>query len=213
MRLVENTTFVVSPIGPAVGPLVMAGVIYDKKLENLGIKDSKLLTKDKRDELYDKIIEFAEHKILVVDPAEIDKAVMSDSYNLNFLEADTSIKIIKALKSESAIIDCPSTNVPAYTKYLQDDLEGVNLVVEHKADMNHMVVGAASILAKVTRDRLIEVLKKESGVDFGSGYPSDPKTKEFLRNHTEEHLKFIRKSWAPYKKVVIERNQTTLGSF
>ena len=48
---------------------------------------------------------------------------------------------------------------------------------EHKADENHPEVSAASIIAKVTRDKIIDELKKEIGFDIGSGYPSDPKTK------------------------------------
>ena len=47
-------------------------------------------------------------------------------------------------------------------------------VAEHKADENHPEVSAASIIAKVTRDRAVEQLSKDIGIDLGSGYPSDP---------------------------------------
>jgi ribonuclease HII len=60
-----------------------------------------------------------------------------------------------------------------------------------------VVVSAASILAKVSRDRAITKLKKKYNI--GSGYPSDPKTKAFVKKSIKrnEPLTFIRKSWKP----------------
>ena len=54
-------------------------------------------------------------------------------------------------------------------------------LAEHKADEIHPEVSAASIIAKVTRDRAIEKLSKDMGLDLGSGYPSDPKTKSAVQ--------------------------------
>jgi ribonuclease HII len=76
----------------------------------------------------------------------------------------------------------------------------IELVVEHKADLNNTIVGAASILAKVTRDGEIEKLKKIAKQDFGSGYPADPKTVEFLKKNYDK-FDFFRTSWATYKNV------------
>jgi ribonuclease HII len=63
-----------------------------------------------------------------------------------------------------------------------------------------VIVSAASIIAKVTRDRAIARLNRE--YDLGSGYPSDPKTVEFVRDWFSRYGQvpdFVRKSWSPVK--------------
>ena len=70
---------------------------------------------------------------------------------------------------------------------------------ERKADMNHIVVGAASIIAKVERDNEIEKLREEIGEDFGSGYPSDEKTQKFLADNWEKYPGLFRKTWDSWK--------------
>jgi ribonuclease HII len=82
---------------------------------------------------------------------------------------------------------------------------------EHKADARHEIVAAASILAKVTRDRLIDELKAKHGVDFGSGYMSDPRTVEFVKTHGD--FPAIRKSWAPMQKLHRDKEQKGLQEF
>ena len=82
--------------GPVIGPLVMAGVLIkekdESKLSDIGVKDSKLLTKQQRNALYDKIIKIVKkYKIIITEPEEIDKAVKGENnLNLNWLEADKS---------------------------------------------------------------------------------------------------------------------------
>src|SRR5205814_1910154 len=93
-------------------------------------------------------------------------------------------------------------NIRAYTSYLQNGLiQPVELVVEHKADVNHVIVGAASILAKVCRDAEVERLKQEIGIDFGSGYMTDVKTKKFLQEKWDVYPQIFRHSWAPYRRM------------
>ena len=83
--------------------------------------------------------------------------------------------MINKLKPDKVIVDCPSNNIEDYSDYIKKKLNvDCELVAEHKADLNHLVVGAASILAKVTRDREIEKIKKKIGQNIGSGYPADP---------------------------------------
>jgi ribonuclease HII len=131
------------------------------------------------------------------------------------LEGKTTAQLVNSVESDRCIIDCPSTNIKAYTEFLQSMItKKTTLVVEHKADLNNTIVGAASILAKVTRDREIEKLQKIAKVDFGSGYPSDPRTVEFLAKNWNK-FNFFRKSWATYKKVA-EKNagkQKGLGEY
>jgi len=85
--------------------------------------------------------------------------------------------------------------------------------MEHKADLNHLVVAAASIIAKVIRDRSIEKLKKKIGIDFGSGYMTDPKTKDFLEKYHDQYPSLFRRRWESYKDVEERKKQKTLGEF
>lgn len=208
--------------GPIIGPLVMAGVVVNEedipKLERLGVKDSKLLTREKREELFEKIKEIAvDHKISIVSASEVDNALRSAGSNLNWLEADTSSEIVNQFSANQVIVDCPSINVSAYRDYFLRKLnnQDVELIVEHKADLNYLVVAAASILAKVTRDREIEKMKEEFRVDFGSGYLSDPKTQEFLQKNFDDSQfeGFFRKTWTPFANLIEGKKQKRLGEF
>ena len=205
--------------GPVIGPLVTAGVVIDpedeKKFIALGVTDSKLIPPKKREELFEKVKEIVKRfEIVILSPQDIDAALMNPDTNLNWLEADTNAEIINKLKPTKAIVDCPSNNIEAYSDYIKKKLNvDCELVAEHKADMNHIVVGAASILAKVTRDRMIEEIKKEVGQDIGSGYPADPKTKEFISKNYDKYPKIFRKSWKTYKNVVASKHQKGLNEF
>ncbi len=205
--------------GPVLGPLVMCGVVVDEaaqeKLARLGVKDSKLLTAEKREELYPPILKaIHSHKLIILQPTDIDKALDTFNFNLNWLEANTSAEIVNALNPETAIIDCPSPNIRAYQDYLSRLIKNksIQLVLEHKAE-RHMPVAAASIIAKVTRDRIIEDLKKQLGIDFGSGYMHDERTQEFLKTHFETHPHLFRKMWASYQKVQNSKHQMQLNKF
>ena len=204
--------------GPVIGPMMMAICAIDEKelgkLEALGVKDSKLLTPQKREFLFDKIKALCKHNIIRLSPSQIDDALNDRSVNLNRLEAKTTAVLIKGLRADKFIIDCPSNNLQAYKDLMVHLVNNPdkNLVVEHKADLNNIIVGAASILAKVTRDREIEQLKKVAGIDFGSGYPSDPLTVAFLKENWNK-FDFFRTSWATYKNVAGTKKQKSLDSF
>jgi|FLOH01.1.fsa_nt_gi ribonuclease HII len=207
--------------GPAIGPMVMAIASIRKedefKLQSIGVKDSKLLSKKKRDELYFIIKDICRTAVIKISPEEVDEAVNSSSDNLNWLEARTSAKLIKKVPSNQVVLDCPSTNLSSYKEYIQNRINNkkIKIIVEHKADLNHLIVGAASIIAKVERDREIEKIKEEIGKDFGSGYSSDPDTQGFIErfwNHPE-YSKFMRKSWDTWKKHHHQKSQKSLGEF
>lgn len=209
--------------GPVIGNLVMAALAFKeediKKLEWIGVKDSKLLSRERREELFERIREIVhDFRIEVIEPDAIDLSLNSTETNLNWLEAETSARLVSELNPDKAILDCPSPNIKAYTNYFFSRLsegarKNAELVVEHKADLNHLVVAAASVIAKVIRDRSIENLKSEIGIDFGSGYMSDPKTKEFLDKHYKEYANLFRRSWQSYKNVEESKLQKRLGEF
>jgi ribonuclease HII len=205
--------------GPVIGPLVICGVMIEEKEENklkdIGVKDSKLLTPDQREKLFGLLKDKVKHKILIINPSEIDDALRSNEINLNWLEAIKSAEIINSLNPDKAILDCPSTNIKAYTTYLTNLLKDKNtkIIAEHKADFNYPVVGAASILAKVTRDREIEKIKRKIGQNFGSGYPSDPSTREFLLKNYSKYPEIFRKEWASYKEAASTKKQKNLSDY
>lgn len=205
--------------GPVLGSMVMAGVLMDEKnlykLDKLKVRDSKLLTPKQREHLFDKIKKISKNYIIVVQPKEIDEALLSDHLNLNWLEAHKSAEIINRLSPDSAIVDCPSSNIKKYEIYLRKLLKNkkIKTIVEHKADYNHKICAAASILAKVTRDREIKKLQEVIPHNIGSGYASDPYTIDFLEKHHEKYGYLIRKTWASYKNLIKAKGQKKLGEF
>jgi len=203
--------------GPVIGPMVIAIACVEEKdefkLKTLGVKDSKLLTPHQRERLYNEIKDLCDYRVIKVSPEEIDNAVSSEDTNLNWLEADKTAVLINKLKPQRVILDCPSTNLREYKRYIKKKLKyKPRLVVEHKADVKYTIVGAASILAKVTRDNEIKKLKAKYKVDFGSGYPSDPLTVEFTRKYYDKYP-FFRKSWETWKKAKKHGGQKRLGEF
>jgi len=205
--------------GPVIGPLVMAGVSVNsagkKKLDLLGLKDSKLLSAKQREEFYEVLmnLDYIEYHISIAQPHEIDEVLNSPNFNLNSFEALHTAIILNKLKPDKAILDLPSNNAQVYNQYITRNLTyDCELQSEHKADAKYSMVSAASILAKVTRDRIIEDIKKEIGEDFGSGYPSDPKTVAFVKKHAKnlDYRKHFRTSWASFKRVIDAGKQQTL---
>ena len=204
--------------GPVIGPMVLCGVMMDEKdqfkLKILGVKDSKLLSPAQRIKVFDLLKNDIKYKAIVVSPGEIDNALFSENTNLNWLEADKSVEIMNHFNAERAILDCPSNNKENYVGYIRERLKNKNMEIkaEFKADRKYLAVGAASIIAKVIRDKEIDKLKKKYDVDFGSGYPSDEVTQNFLKKNYDKY-DFFRKSWAPYQNAKNAKSQKNLGEF
>jgi ribonuclease HII len=193
--------------GCIIGPLVIAGVMVKEEnlfaLRQLGVKDSKLLTPNKRETLAEKIPLIAEkHVIIKLTPADIDRAVASGRklHKLNRLEAETMAQIINALNPDEAYVDAADVVEDRFKHHIQELLKTkTNITSKHKADKTYPVVSAASILAKVERDKEIATLSAQHG-DFGTGYLSDPKTMTFLKEWLRtqgEYPDFVRKSYKP----------------
>ena len=211
--------------GSVLGPLVIAGVAIDEdavpKLKELGVKDSKLLSAKRRQELFwdiKRISRSVAHQ--KIDPSEIDNVVFNGQrlFRLNYLEAQVMAKILNKLDFDKAIVDCCDVNQRRFG-YLISDLiaesRGKIFTVgeanplfdkiksEHHADKNHLVVSAASVIAKVTRDAAIKRLCKKHG-KIGSGYPSDPATVSFLKQSFEKSNRFpsfARLSWLTIRRI------------
>ena len=195
--------------GPIIGPLVMAAVaVSDDSQIPVGVADSKTLSPARREELYEQII-LLPHEVAVVSAGEVDVAV--EQGGLNWLEADHTVQLLLALNPETAVLDCPSRNLQAYAEYVRERVPGVEVHAQFKADEEHLCVAAASIVAKVVRDRLVAELREVAGFDFGSGYLTDPKTQAFLHEHFDKGFVGWRRSWKPYKKRVADVAQKRLN--
>jgi|SRR3989344_1883519 len=207
--------------GPVIGSLFIGGVMINEGDEKkLGaVKDSKLLSHKVRIQLSKTIMENSDYYVIQVEPKEIDEAVTSkDGMNLNWLEAHKQAEIINKLKPDKAIIDCPSVNCKAYTEYLKKLLKNkkVNLIVEHKADVNYPVCSAASIIAKVRREEEMNKIREKYG-DVGPGYPSNEITQNFIKENWDKHPEIFRHSWSTFKKhsnpETNPKKQKKLGEF
>ncbi len=197
--------------GAVIGPLVIAGVVLEAddlpKLKEIGAKDSKLLSPHRREILSVEIRKIVKkYAVLKLQPDEIDAVVRSGRklHKLNWLEAYTMARVIDTLKPDKVYVDASDVLEERFKQHILECLSfKVDIVSEHKADRNYVAVSAASIIAKVERDKEISLLAQVYG-DFGSGYPSDPRTMHFLEKlmeSTDEYPEFIRKSWKPAKKV------------
>jgi ribonuclease HII len=114
-------------------------------------------------------------------------------------------KVIDALNPDVVFVDAPDTNPARFTRELRELMSSKpRIVAEHKADRNYVVVSAASIVAKVERDKSVELLRMEHG-QFGSGYPSDEETIDYLRRWVEREgtiPSFARRSWRTWDRIL-----------
>jgi ribonuclease HII len=181
--------------GPVIGPMVVAIVCGDSdSFKKIGVKDSKMLSESKREFLLEQIMNIAKSvEYVIVREEEIDRATYKKQ--LNLLEAVTISSMIK--QENEYIVDCPDVNEERFSRLLTELSGNKKIISRHKADINFPLVSAASIVAKVLREREISKIKEELG-DFGSGYPSDTRTVTFLRNYFMKNGRMpphVRRSW------------------
>ena len=173
--------------GPMAGPLVVGGVIFPEDFYDERINDSKKLTEKKREALYDLIIENAlAYQIEVLSVEEVD--------TLNVYEASrTGMKrIVESLEPDFTLSDAMPLG----------DIPHLSII---KGDAKSLSIGAASILAKVTRDRIMKEYGKqypEYGFEKHKGYVTKVH-KEALEKYGVTPIH--RKSFAPVQKVLNEQ--------
>jgi len=197
--------------GPVIGPMILAGCLIDEKtgveFRKLGVRDSKQLTRRRR-EFLEKIIKekAKDFELVLLYPDEIDRK-NAEGIKLNELEAIAAAKIInkinKGRRKIKVILDCPSTSIRKWSDFLKthiNNLSNLEIVCEHKADRNYIAVSAASILAKSERELEISKLKEKYGDKIGSGYSSDPLTQKFIAKNARKHKEIFRKTWSTWKK-------------
>ncbi len=194
--------------GSVIGPLVVCGFrCKDDEVDlirEIGVRDSKKIQREKREKIAKILMDTFDYEIIILSAEEINERMENET--INDILRDCCLKLIKNLNADLTYVD--SFDVKA--ERLKAELENKSskrVVAMHKGERIE-VVAAASIIAKYYRDKLIDELKSKFG-DFGSGYPSDRKTIEWLKRDLNYELNIVRKKWKTLKRL----NQKTLSDF
>jgi len=218
--------------GPVLGPMVY-GIAYcpvDKNsdLKALGVDDSKVLKESERENLFDKLMgesvsEYVGWAIHILSARYISKSMFKRcKYNLNTVSHDTAIGLIhKAISAGVRVSEVYVDTVGIPEKYqakLEEIFPELKITVAKKADSLYPCVSAASICAKVARDKAIsdwifpEAIEKCNSINFtkkwGSGYPGDAVTKQFLRDNMDPVFGYptmVRFSWSTADKILEDK--------
>ena len=202
--------------GSVLGPLVVAAVAIPSEdvLDGLGVRDSKTVSPRERERLYPLIRKRCRVATIRLDAQDID--AIRNEMTLNAAMARTHARAIDKLSPSCAYVDACDVNTFRYAEMVKGNLvKECEIVSEHHADVKFPVVSAASIIAKVTRDRAIAILSKKYG-DIGSGYPADPVTIRFLETWIGEHGSpppIARKSWKTVGTMLAKKSQRSLMDF
>jgi len=208
--------------GPVFGPLVIAGVTIqdDSELKEIGVRDSKKLTPNKREILAEKIRGIAEkYEIVIISASDIDD--MRKVMTLNELEVSAFSKIIEKLRPDVCYVDSADVNQERFGMDILSKLPfKPKIVSKHKADDIYPVVGAASIIAKTARDenvrKIAQELEKKLNLPLGSGYPADPITKKFLKTWIKTYGELpphTRRSWETAQRLMKENKTRKLDDY
>jgi len=193
--------------GPLVGDMFVVGVICEKNklklLQSLGVRDSKMLSRSMREQLFHRILKVIDdYHVVRFSPRQID------SENINQLFQKAIQEILDDFLEKYHVVETyvdATGNANKIKGLIKRKLKFKGkLVVEYKADRNYVIVSTASIIAKVLRDRHISELSKIYG-NIGSGYPSDAKTIAWIKRYYEkfgELPPIVRRKWKTLRKVL-----------
>lgn len=218
--------------GPVIGPMVIAAACAsdDRKLVEMGAKDSKKCTPIMRERLVPQIKKFCEYAVRVVSAEEIDEK--RKTMTMNELEVEIFAEVLRDLlqkmkakgadpKDVAIYADAPDVNEERFADELRRRLGKDTIIISrHKADDLFPIVSAASIIAKTTRDALVLEIEKEltkkMPLHLGSGYPSDPLTKKFLEAWVKKFGELpphTRKSWETANRLIGNNKTKKLNEF
>lgn len=204
--------------GPVIGPLVICGISVNKDdlLRQLGVRDSKKLSRNQRESLSEKIEKVAE-EIQIVEIAAEEIDAIREEMTLNQLEVKVFASVINRLKPSIAYVDSADVNEERFGKDILQEIElSVDVISRHRADETYPVVSAASILAKIRRDQVVRRIGQEIGELIGSGYPSDPITIRFLESWIERYDRLpphTRKSWDTCSRLLRMKSLRRIDEF
>jgi len=193
--------------GPVIGSMFVAGVMIDetslRRIGNMGVRDSKVISLKRRELLAVRIRKICDCFVHEITATQIDE--LRRIMTMNEIVMKAHAHVLRNLKPDCAYIDASDVDASRFAESVTRESGVVNVVAEHKADKTRPIVSAASIIAKVARDKWIRELEERVGLKIGSGYPSDPTTREFLRSWVCEYGQlpdFARHSWKTAQNVL-----------
>lgn len=203
--------------GPVVGPMVAACVAGPERALPDGIDDSKRLTADRREALAAAV---RETPSVAVGVARVGTDRIDDpATDMNSLTVAAHAEAVAAAGAAgTGLADAGDVDAGRFARRVTGAdacPDGATVRAEHRADESRPLVAAASVVAKVERDAAVADIAAEYG-DVGSGYPSDPTTREFLRTYVDEHGRLpacARESWQTSRDVLAAAEQSALDSF
>jgi len=200
--------------GPVLGSMFAAAVRAPVDALPEDVADSKDVRPERRVELAGEIRAAA-----TVGVAEIPASRIDDpATDMNTLTVAAHAAAIgdAVTDGDAGLCDAGDTDEARFARRVGERVErDIDLRAEHRADERDAHVGAASIVAKVERDAHVEALSEAHG-NVGSGYPSDPTTREFLREFVAEHGELpdcARRSWSTCDDVLAKAEQSALDEF
>ncbi len=200
--------------GPVIGPLVVCGAVCDEHtaemIKDLGVKDSKKLSPQMRREVAKKLKEVVDYEVIILQPDELDSEM--EDKTINEILKECCAEIISKLNPDVVYLD----SFDVKPERLESELEGLTgkrIIAMHGGE-REAIVAAASVIAKTTRDEIVEKLKKKYG-DFGSGYASDERTRKWLEERLKEGEipEIVRKKWKTVEKLRQGLKQRSLSEF
>ena len=202
--------------GPVLGSMFAAAIRAPPDAIPAGVDDSKTLTPARREEL---AAALRSDDRVTVGVAEIPTERIDDpETDMNTLTVAAQAEALGGVVAagDDCLLDAGDTDADRFGRRVADRVDArLELTAEHGADESDPLVGAASIVAKVARDGHVESLADSYG-EVGSGYPSDPTTREFLADYVERHGDLpdcARSSWSTSDDVLAAAEQSTLGEF
>lgn len=202
--------------GPVLGSMFIGVVKINSKDELLGdIKDSKDLSYTKIHSIAEEN-EAVEREIIEVTSEEIDNGNIT---SLAIAAMGEGLNLLGATEEDEIYADACLPDEDSFEDQLADAAgltSSENIFGEHGADETYTVVGMASIFAKSNREKHVEEIQSKEDKDIGSGYPSDPNTREFLEKYVAENgtvPKYARRSWSTCESLLEEQEETSLDEF
>lgn len=214
--------------GPVLGPMVAAAIRAAPERLPVDVDDSKRVAPERRAEIAAELRERDDVAVAVavVEPTEID----APETDMNTLTVRGQARAVRraAASGDRVVADAGDTSESRFarrlTAFVADSEHGddfgtdVDVAAAHGADAADPLVGAASVVAKVARDaRVAAIEARHPAYDgIGSGYPSDPATREFLRAYVADHGDVppcARRSWATCADVLAAAEQSALDDF
>jgi len=200
--------------GPVMGSMFVAGVLNFEGLADINVKDSKKLNSARRAHLAEIIEQRTLIRVEEISASQIDEE-RERGRSMNDITLDLASKVVCFFIRKfpvRAFVDAADVKPERFARKLKERCSllcgsAPEIISEWKADEKYPVVSAASIIAKVRRDRCMREISEHLGCDVGSGYPSDPKTIAFLRSVMREKeipysvRPFVRKSWKTFHKI------------